>query len=232
MKKINPVSIVILSTLISVIIMVSYNRYLYNSINYVEGKSLVQGAVHHSKEYIPNTDRSNDNDSKALIKGDGEVSNTKGFTSNDLLQEELSNEFKNEDENGSNNSNTRLSDENAEKINRWKDRHNEMQSRERIDSLEEYYDNKGSEQSVFKVSTGKIMESLTISDKIRLLYVSMKLGKENYKKVEAYLYADNAEDGVLKALKLLKEDLSEKEYSKVRKIAVKFIDMDVAESLY
>ena len=49
--------------------------------------------------------------------------------------------------------------------------------------------------------------------------------------MEEYLYAEDAEDGVLKALKLLKENLSEKEYEKVRKIAGKFIDMDAAERL-
>lgn len=92
--------------------------------------------------------------------------------------------------------------------------------------------NEQNEQSVFKVSTGKIMESLTPTDKIKLLYISIKLGKDNYKKVEEHLYATDAENGVLKALKLLKENLSEKEYEKVRIIAGKFIDMEAAEELY
>ena len=100
------------------------------------------------------------------------------------------------------------------------------------DDLENFnYNTKEQEQSVFKVSTGKIQENLTTSDKIKLLYVSLQLGIENYKKVEQYLYAEDAEGGVLKALKLLKEDLSIKEYEKVRKIAGKFIDMDAAERL-
>ncbi|MEK6265405.1 MAG: hypothetical protein N2B06_11660 [Clostridium sp.] len=93
-------------------------------------------------------------------------------------------------------------------------------------------ENEQNEQSVFKVSTGKIMESLTPTDKIKLLYISIKLGKDNYKKVEEHLYATDAENGVLKALKLLKENLSEKEYEKVRIIAGKFIDMEAAEELY
>ena len=76
------------------------------------------------------------------------------------------------------------------------------------------------------------MGSLTISDKLKLLYISIQLGKDNYKRVEAYLYADNAEAGVLKALALLREELPNKEYKKVRKIAGKFIDMDAAENLY
>jgi hypothetical protein len=192
--------------------MVSYSKYVINSTSYVESKLLEQGLVLYNKSIIR--------------------ANNKNFKSSNILQEELSNESKNEDERGSNNSNASLSNENAKKNSNGKDKYNELHSRVRTDNLEDYYNNKESEQSVFKISTGRIIENLTISDKARLLYVSMQLGKENYNKVEKYLYADNAEDGVLKALKLLREDLPEKEYKKVRKIAGKFIDMDAAESLY
>lgn len=202
MKKINPSFSIILSTFISVTIMVSYNRYVSSSRNYVEGKLLGQGVVHYNKEYIKSKENSIDN-----------------------------NERESQDEKVNNNSNTNLSNENHEKIKSGRDAYNEMHSRLEIEGLEDYY-NRKVEQSVFKVSTGKIMEKLTIYDKVRLLYASMELGKETYKKVEAYLYADNAEAGVIKALKLLREELSEKEYKNVRKIAGKFIDMDAAESLY
>ncbi|NNU77003.1 hypothetical protein [Clostridium estertheticum] len=100
------------------------------------------------------------------------------------------------------------------------------------DSLENYYKYiEKNEKAVFKVSASKIEENLTTSDKIKLLYVSMKLDKEEYKKVKEYLYAKDVEGGVLKALKLLKKDLSEKEYDKVRKVAGRFIDMNLAEEL-
>lgn len=103
---------------------------------------------------------------------------------------------------------------------------------EEKDSLENYYNYiEKNEKAVFKVSASKIEENLTASDKIKLLYVSMKLDKEEYKKVQEYLYAKDAEGGVLKALKLLKKDLSEKEYDKVRKVAGRFIDMNLAEEL-
>lgn len=208
--------------------MVSYNRYLNNSINYVDGKLLGEGLVNYKREYIPNGDSSIDNKVKDEIKEDGENTNSKDYLKgNNILQEELGNECNDEDGKGS-----RSSYESFDNINNGEDAYNSMNSRVRIDSLEDYYDNKESEQSVFKISTGKIMESLTISDKIKLLYVSMQLGKENYKKVEAHLYAENAAEGVLNALKLLREELSEKEYKKVRKVAGKFIDMDAAERLY
>lgn len=100
------------------------------------------------------------------------------------------------------------------------------------DSLENYYNYiDKNEKSVFRVSASKIKENLTTSDKIKLLYVSTKLDTEDYKKVQEYLYAKDAEDGVLKALKLLKKDLSAKEYDKVRKVAGRFIDMNLAEGL-
>jgi hypothetical protein len=223
MKKINPTFIILLSTFISVIIMVSYNINLTNLRNYIEDKSYEKAVVNNNKEYVPNTAVSVENAIEAITKGRGNDSDVIVDYKSSNLQQKLNNETKDEKE-GSNNSDTSLSNETDEKI-------NNMQWHVRVDSLEYYYDNKESEQSVFKVSTGKIIENLSISDKVRLLYVSMQLGKENYKKVEAYLYADNAADGVLKALKLLREELAEEEYKKVRKIAGKFIDMDAAESL-
>ena len=220
MKRVNPIFIIILSTFISVIIMVSYNINLTNSRNYIEDKSYEKAVVDNNKKCDPSIVSSAQNGIKVLTKDLGVGSNA---IESSNLQQKLNNESKDEKE-GRNNSDTSLSNETDEKI-------NNMQWRIRVDSLEGYYDNKKSDQSVFKVSTGKIMENLSISDKVKLLYVSMQLGKENYKKVEAYLYADNAADGVLKALKLLREELAEKEYKKVRKIAGRFIDMDAAESL-
>jgi hypothetical protein len=223
MKKVNLLFIIILSTFTSLFVMVNYNKYEINSINYVESKLLEQGLI----------TRVNKKDVKEATNSDGETSNAKNyFKSSNILQEELSSQCKSEDERGSNNLNMSLSNENAQEESNGRDKYIELHSRLRIDKVEDYYNYKENEQSVFKISTGKIIENLTISDKARLLYASMQLGKEDYNKVEEYLYEDNAEDGVLKALKLLRGDLSEKEYKKVRKIAAKFIDMDAVESLY
>ncbi|MCB2297746.1 hypothetical protein [Clostridium tagluense] len=143
-----------------------------------------------------------------------------------MVKKELSDEEK-----GSNNLNINSLSEDIEKK-MDKNILNDIYLLGKEDSQEELnYNTKKQAQSVFKVSTGKIQENLTTSDKVKLLYVSLQLGKENYKKVEEHLYAVDAEEGVLKALKLLKDDLSEKEYEKVRKIAGKFIDMDAAERL-
>ncbi|MBU3176948.1 hypothetical protein KPL47_11250 [Clostridium estertheticum] len=139
----------------------------------------------------------------------------------DMQDEKLSSNYKKEEEKVSGSSSNVISSDLDTKKNE-----------EEKDSLENYYNYiEKNEKAVFKVSASKIEENLTASDKIKLLYVSMKLDKEEYKKVQEYLYAKDAEGGVLKALKLLKKDLSEKEYDKVRKVAGRFIDMNLAEEL-
>ncbi|MFT5873903.1 MAG: hypothetical protein ACI8WT_002855 [Clostridium sp.] len=204
MKRIYSLFIIIFSTVASVTTMVScdYSNNLKQVAQYKKG-------------YVPNISIANDTRDKEVKKNEEETLNTKDdLEGTELFQKKLSADYKSED---NKNSDSFYGDigENDKSEN----------------SLESYYNYIENEQSVFKVSTGKIQENLTTSDKIKLLYMSMQLGREDYKKVEEYLYAVDAEEGVLNALKLLKEDLSKKEYEKVRKIAGRFIDMDAAESL-
>lgn len=206
MKKIHSLFIIIFFTFACVVTMVSFNYYLNNLMYFEDGKSSKQEVNQYNKDYIPSKPITNDSQDKMVKKS---------------LEENLStNDDITEKEKTSDDSNVNSSNEAS------------MKNNENNDSLQNYYDYQEKAQSVFKVSTGKIQENLTTSDKIKLLYVSMQIGKEDYKKVEEYLYAEDAEDGVLSALKLLKEDLSKNEYEKVRKIAGKFIDMDAAERLY
>lgn len=229
MKRSNLVVIIIMATFTSVFIMGSYNKYTIDSINYVQSKLPKQELLPYNKS-IP---RVNSKDVEGVVKDEGEALNDKNHSEiRDISQEELNRQFKDEEESGNSNSNMSLSNEDVRKGYDGKGKYIELHSRVRTNDFEDYYNNKEREQSVFKISTKKIIENLTISDKARILYASMQLGKENYNKAEKYLYEDNAEDGVLKALKLLREGLSEKEYKKVRRIAGKFIDMDAAESLY
>ena len=225
MKKKNLLFIVIFSTVISVFNMMYYSIYANKSKNYQVVKLGKQTVVDYNKTYIPKTTTTNDIQGDVVKKVDEETSDTKDYLDED---DDLRDEQINEDK-----KNIVTSNENMEQNNGRKDMQSDMYMSymlKRGDSLENYkYDTKEQEQSVFKVSTDKIEESLTTADKIKLLYISFKLGKENYKKVEEYLYAEDAEEGVLDALMLLKEDLSKVEYEKVRKIAEKFIDMDAAE---
>ncbi len=229
MKKINSLFIIMFSTFVSVVTMVTYDNYASNSMHYEEDKISKIGVVQNKKPYSASKAITNDNHVKVVKKDEEETSNTKyNLESDDLSQKGFSNAYKSEDKKNVANLNVEMKESDKNK-----DTYNDIHLPKREDGLENYYyENNESEQSVFKVSTGDIKKNLTTSDKIKLLYVSMQLGKDDYKKVEEYLYAKDAEDGVLKALKLLKEDLSKKEYEKVRKIAGRFIDMDAAERLY
>ena len=234
MRKNSYIFIVIFCTFVSVVTMMRYGGYVSNSNQYEEGNSRKLGVNLTSKdcsESKPVTENMHTNIAK---KGDEKPSSTKYYLEEeDLYRKGFNNDYKNEEKKGSDILNADSSNMNMREVGGSKEIYDDIEMIRRTENLEGYYyDSKENEQSVFKVSTGDIEENLTTSDKIKLLYVSMKLGKEDYKKVEKYLYAEDAEDGVLKALKLLKEDLSKKEYEKVRKIAIRFIDMDAAEELY
>ena len=233
MRKGNFTFIIVLSTFISSTAMLYHSMYVSNSNSYVQDKSLKNKEVNYDKAYVKGMSTTGSNDDEITNMNDELVTNHKGYLKGDALPErELTNDYKSEDKKDANDLNESLSSANMKKDNKIKEMSNETRLTTENNSIESYYNYiKKNEQPVFKVSTGKIMESLTTSDKIKLLYVSMHLGKEEYNKVERYLYAEDAEAGVLKALKLLREDLSEKEYEKVRKIAGRFIDMDIAERL-
>ncbi|MBU3188992.1 hypothetical protein K9O30_09245 [Clostridium bowmanii] len=222
MKKINSLFIIIFSTVVTVITMVYYSYYI-NDLNNYEGNKLSEKVLSQdSKRYLPKDIIISENQSKVVKKNDEAIPNTNDYLENvDLSKGGLVDTQKSEDKKRTDNINIKSSNISMEKANEHKNSE---------ENSSDY--TKEEEQSVFKVSTGKIQENLTTADKIKLLYVSFKLGKESYKKMEEYLYAEDAERGVIKALKLLKEDLSIKEYEKVRKIAGKFIDMDAAERLY
>ena len=81
---------------------------------------------------------------------------------------------------------------------------------------------------MFKVSRAKINDSLTLSDKAKLLSIASKLSAVDYEKVRKYLES-GADEDVKNAIKLLKERLSEKDYDRVKEVAKKVINMDVVE---
>lgn len=220
MKKSKSLFIIIFSTLVSVVTMVMINYNASKLENYEKSDLPKQERVFYKETYIQGETTVNPTRDKIMEK-------------DNLKQKEVNNDYNSEDKKSSSNLEVRKPSMNVGKISRSKSVYDNMDLARTSDNLERYfYDNKEKEQSVFKVATAEIKGRLTTSDKIKLLHVSLQLGKEDYKKVEKYLYADDAEDGVLKALKLLKEHLSKKEYEKVRKIAGRFIDMDAAERLY
>ncbi|MBK5240177.1 hypothetical protein [Clostridium sp.] len=222
--------IIIFSTVISITTMNSYSDYISNRNQYEKNEIFKQTVADSNNNLIPSKNNHKYIEGNVVKNDDIETSYVKdNLKEDDLPQKKVNSEGENS---------TAILDTSSSNVDI---EGNEMDQyiyngkylSEEWYSLENNnYDNKNNELSVFKVSTGKIIENLTSSDKIKLLYVSIKLGKEDYKKVKNYLYSRDAEDGVLKALKLLKENLSEKEYKKVRIIAGRFIDMEAAERLY
>lgn len=84
--------------------------------------------------------------------------------------------------------------------------------------------------SAFKVNVYDIEESLTLSDKVKLLSAAIKLAPVDYARVEEYLKSSDGEEGVIEALKLLKARLDDKDYQKIRDVADKFLNMDIVEN--
>ncbi len=83
--------------------------------------------------------------------------------------------------------------------------------------------------SVFKVKKDDILGSLSFFDKEKLLFIAAKLSRSDYNKIMNFLRNDENGQGVINSLKLSKEKLSKKDYSKVKAIAGKFINLDAVE---
>ena len=83
--------------------------------------------------------------------------------------------------------------------------------------------------AAFKVSKNEIMSSLSLIDKGRILIIASKLSTIDYKKIQELLKIGD-EKGIITAIKLLKEKLSEKDYNKIRGIAEKFLNMEMVEN--
>jgi len=83
--------------------------------------------------------------------------------------------------------------------------------------------------SAFKVSKSDIMSSLSLLDKGKILIIATKLSSVDYKKTQEFLQIGD-EKGIINAMKLLKEKLSEEDYSKVREVAEKFLNMEIVEN--
>jgi hypothetical protein len=231
--------IITLSTFISVVTMLSYSGYVISEYQYEKVEILKQAVAESNSRLVPSKNTSKYMENKEVKEN---YSVKEYLNEEDLSQNEIGGDSQSEDNNSGdlviNSPNVDATSVDSSNVDMAKTNnriyiYNGLYGPQKSDRLDDYdYEDKENEQSVFKVSTSKIVENLTNADKIKLLYISIKLGKEDYKKVEKYLYAENAEDGVIKALKFLKESLSEKEYEKVRGIAGRFIDMEAAEMLY
>ena len=83
---------------------------------------------------------------------------------------------------------------------------------------------------VFKVNPENILNDMSFFDKERIMVIVAKLKASDYSKITSLLQNDSQGKGVLDALKLLKDKLSNNDYSKIKQIAGKFINMDLVEN--
>lgn len=82
---------------------------------------------------------------------------------------------------------------------------------------------------VFKVSREEIKDKLTLSDKQKILSVARKLSPSDYEKINQYINNEDGDQGVIDAVKLLRDRLSDKDYEKIKEVAGKFLNMEVVE---
>jgi len=84
--------------------------------------------------------------------------------------------------------------------------------------------------TVFKVNKNDIYGELTFFDKEKLLLISTKIKSSDYKIISDMLKSDVDGEGVLSTLKILKNRLSKKDYSKINQIFKKFINMELVDN--
>lgn len=86
--------------------------------------------------------------------------------------------------------------------------------------------------SVFKVNCSSIKGDLSFRDKTDMAKVALKVDFKLYGTIKELLYHKNQEYGVLKSLILLRENLSDKDYKVVERIAGRYVDMNKVEEYY
>lgn len=97
-------------------------------------------------------------------------------------------------------------------------------------SLDDSIENEENEGvPVFKVASSKILGSLSLLDKEKLLVIGTKLAPLDYVRIKEYLYMDDRDEGVKNAILLLKERLSDEDYEKVKEIMDEYINIDSIE---
>ncbi|MDD3223412.1 MAG: hypothetical protein PHX70_01710 [Clostridium sp.] len=78
---------------------------------------------------------------------------------------------------------------------------------------------------VFKVSKKDIINELSFSDKLKLMSISKTLSPDDFNSLQDDISSSNERKGVSKAMSLLKRRLDESDFSKIKFIASKYINL-------
>ncbi len=79
---------------------------------------------------------------------------------------------------------------------------------------------------IFKISKDKIIDTLSFTDKAKILLISKSLSPTDFSKLQDDVNSDDEKKGIVSAMNLLKRRLDDKDYSKLKSIASKFINLD------
>lgn len=126
------------------------------------------------------------------------------------------------------NKNPKNTGEKKDTINEGMKENNQHSEEKSSNESESSNSNSSKDVPVFKIAKSKVKDSLTFSDKEKLLFIASKLSVVDYDKINKYLQNGSDED-IKNTIKLLKERLSDKDYEKVKEVAEKFINMDSIE---
>lgn len=237
--------IVILFTIVSILIMI-FSDKINNETNFIKSKILVINKKHinlekQSDNKVKNKDTNNEDNTNKKIEVHKDTTTRSNITASAVTSEQykkfkmekMNEELVQDKEDFFSEGNVK---ENADKqVNSSDSKKNSVKQTKGEDSAKP--DNKavndktdGSKEdvSVFKVSRSQINDSLTLSDKTKLLSIASKLSAIDYEKVRKYLQSGSDQD-IKNTVKLLKERLSEKDYDKAKEVAQKIINMDVVE---
>lgn len=86
-------------------------------------------------------------------------------------------------------------------------------------------------KEVFKMDTEIIVKNLTSKEIRDILKLSKSLNIKEFLQMKDYLFESNREKALLEAINLLQSALTEDEYEEAKRIADRFIYVDVAEEM-
>lgn len=91
--------------------------------------------------------------------------------------------------------------------------------------------NTSDKKEIFKMDAEIIVKNLTSKEIRDILKLSKSLNMKEFIQMKDYLFEPNREKALLDAINLLQDALTEEEYEDAKKIANRFIYVDVAEKL-
>ena len=91
--------------------------------------------------------------------------------------------------------------------------------------------NTNNKEEIFKMDTEIMVKSLTAKEIRDIFKLSKSLNMKEFLQMKDYLFESNRKKALLNAINLLQDALTQEEYEEAKRIANRFIHVDVAEKL-